>query len=289
MFKEGKNIKDTEQDSSTNLGITIKDSLVAVSYIKTQKLITALYMVTDIMDSDEPIRNKLRTLGVEILSDTSNLSRGALDKLEKKIQEVLSFLDIVSTINIISEMNASILKKEFLELAQSVKESLNKVGAINRQINLAEYFNSPLEEYSDFSRREVDIHPGSQASHPSKGELDSKGHTRLGVQKGSTLMKALSDKIQKARPNMLGLALGVQDFDILKRQRRDEILLIIKGTNGNATIKDIKDMAQASQNKSMSIINCSEKTLQRELISMVKDGVLYKAGEKRWSRYFLKN
>ena len=31
-----------------------------------------------------------------------------------------------------------------------------------------------------------------------------------------------------------------------------------------------------------------EKTLQRELASMVKDGVLYKTGEKRWSRYFIK-
>jgi hypothetical protein len=40
--------------------------------------------------------------------------------------------------------------------------------------------------------------------------------------------------------------------------------------------------------KADALISCSEKTLQRELVSMVKNGVLDKMGEKRWSRYFLK-
>lgn len=45
----------------------------------------------------------------------------------------------------------------------------------------------------------------------------------------------------------------------------------------NATIKDI----------SQKIKDCSEKTLQRELISMIKDGLVHKEGERRWSRYSL--
>ena len=36
---------------------------------KTEKLVTALYMVTDCMDTDDALKSKLRHLGVELLSD----------------------------------------------------------------------------------------------------------------------------------------------------------------------------------------------------------------------------
>jgi len=49
------------------------------------------------------------------------------------------------------------------------------------------------------------------------------------------------------------------------------------------SIKDIDLALQGLGEK------CGEKTLQRELVSMVGDGVLKKSGEKRWSRYFLAN
>src|SRR3989344_994514 len=276
MLGEEKNLKNLQKDS-------IKDpSSVSVSYgdtgshsglyPKTDKLITALYMVTDIIDKDEPLRNKLRTLGVEILSDIStlsmsNMSKPAFDIL--KIDQVLSFLDIASAIGIISEMNCSILRKEFSELYKSIKEFTGNIRAIDKQINLSEFFREPAR--NAFSIADTG------------GELSSQGHyfnghhnsTRIGVQKGSTLLKALSG-VQ--HPTVL-------DFDILKKQRRNDIINILKTIGGNATIKDIKDKAQASQGEAVSFMSCNEKTLQRERVSMVKDNVLNKVGEKRWSRY----
>ena len=50
-------------------------------------------------------------------------------------------------------------------------------------------------------------------------------------------------------------------------------------------IKDIVDKIKAGE---FGVYPCGEKTLQRELVSMAKDGVLNKTGEKRWSRYFVK-
>ena len=35
------------------------------------------------------------------------------------------------------------------------------------------------------------------------------------------------------------------------------------------------------------VIGCSEKTVQRELASLISDGLIKKEGEKRWSRYFV--
>src|SRR3989344_5554841 len=81
------------KDFSTILGAGTSNMSVTLSYSKTNKLVTALYMVTDIMDTNEPIKNKLRTLGIEILSDLSmsNMSKVTFDIT--KIEQVVSFLD----------------------------------------------------------------------------------------------------------------------------------------------------------------------------------------------------
>jgi len=287
-----KNLKDLSND----LDVSVKDTHLSTSYTKTNKLIMALYMVTDIMDKEEPIRTKLRTLGVEILSDTISLSRFNLDK---KVQEVLFLIDIVSAMNFISEMNCNILRKEFLALNASIKESFNKVGSLNRQINLSEFFQTS-------SPAKGRIKEGSdplafQALPLSRGRGNSKGHhghTRIGVQKGSTLMKALSDKTHLlsnsnqasfSTDNINNVEPGSRNyFNMLKKQRRNDIVSIVKIIGNSATIKDIKDKVQTTSDQSNSLIFCSEKTLQRELMSMTKDGVLYKTGEKRWSRYSIK-
>jgi len=252
MLGENKNLKDTSRDSikDTSFG---SSSLVPIwqdhsaYYTKTNKLITALYMVTDTMEKEEPMRLKLRTLAVEVLSDITAISRTSFDT--KKIDQILSFLNIAFDIRMISEMNCNILRKEFTELKQSIQEFTTKN-------------NLWFEELTK--------------DNPSPKSLSfSKGHqTRIGVQKGSTLMKALS-RVE-----------GGNEFGILKNKRREEIIAIIKdkkNTNGieGATIKDIKNGAKDT------LISCGEKTLQRELISMVKDNVLKKTGEKRWSQYFI--
>ena len=269
MFKREKNIKDIQSESATNPGITVKDNSLVISYTKINKLITALYMVTDIIDKDEPLRNKLRTFGVEILSDIS-MSKMPFDIL--KIDQVMSFLDIAFAVNIISEMNYAILKKEFLQLSQSIVESPYGVKANNRQINLSEFFK---EELNSTNQGLIGIErKRNSIGHYSNGHQYS---TRIGVQKGSTLMKALS-----------GVKVSEKNFNVLKKQRHDDIISIVKILGGNATIKDIKDRAQILQGQNGSLISCSEKTLQRELVFLVKDNVLNKVGEKRWSRYFLK-
>jgi hypothetical protein len=259
MFREEKNLKDF---SATNQDVAVKDSPLVLSYAKIDKLITALYMVTDIVDKDEPLRNKLRTLGVEIISDMNSSSAN----VRGKISEIMSFLDIASAVNIISTMNSNILKKEFSELDQAIKESINEKTNTKRQINLAEFF--------------IDELPGGVGGIK---ETQSKpiGHapyTRIGVQSGGTLMKALKKiEMSDRKPAQTNAV----DFNILKKQRRAEICNFLQKSGGNATITDIKNGASGS------LVSCGEKTLQRELVSMVKDNVLKKTGEKRWSKYSL--
>lgn len=58
--------------------------------------------------------------------------------------------------------------------------------------------------------------------------------------------------------------------------RRDTILSVMR-TKGVVSIKDIAD----------SITDCSEKTIQRELMDMIKDNIIVREGERRWSKYSL--
>ena len=270
-------------DKGEEKGVKGEERGGGLSYKKINKLITALYMVTDIIDKDEPIRNKLRTLGLEILSDT--YTSFARTVLASRVDEVVSFLDIASALNFISEMNCAILKKEFFELKGSIQESTQvKPSWLEGFLK-----NSPLEEYPlGGGGRNLSTPTRWSLGHPSRGELIPKGHTRIGVQKGSTLMKALSSikdmhKNDPAPYEAVGFRSG---FDMLKKQRRFDITNIIKNNGGSSTIRDIRiKIGNGTQNS----LTCSEKTLQRELMSMTKDGVLNKTGEKRWSRYFVKS
>ncbi|MDE2399405.1 MAG: hypothetical protein KGL67_00090 [Patescibacteria group bacterium] len=242
MFADDKNLKDTSKDSlkdTTSMPIPYKKTdLLSNSYPKLKKLITALYIVTDIMDKDEPIRLKLRTFGVEILSDINSVSR---TELNQKVKNILSFLDIASTISLISEMNFNILKKEFIELSESLEE---------------------------------------------KKESNQSGHTWLEeFLKPNEPVEQVGLRLPKTHENKKNLTFINKDDNsssISRKQRRDGIIQAIRDNGGNGTIADVKI-------KTSGQLSTSEKTLQRELVSMVQEGILSKTGEKRWSRYFLKS
>jgi hypothetical protein len=267
MFRDKKGTQQNFKDPSAPLRAGSSNVSFTLSYTKTEKLVTALYMVTDIIDRDEPLRNKLRTLGTGIISDINSSPIQAVSK----ISEIMSFLDIASAINIISQMNSSILRKEFLELDQSLRESSDKASIVDKKIDLSEFFNEEGEE-----------------SHPSLLKNDYPAFGRI---ERPALSKAEGKIVKDMLPSVHG-HMSPEQFDSLKKQRREDIINIIKIIGGNATIKDIKDKAQSlpdgAGGRSSSLKNCGEKTLQRELASMVSEGVLKKEGSKRWSRYMIK-
>lgn len=276
-----KNLKDSEPKHTAWYRAGTNKMSVTGSYTKTTKLITALYMVTDILNENEPIRHNLRILGTQIISDPAISRQGGdyrAGMSTTRIEQIVSFLDIASAISMISEMNCNILRKEFLSLRQAILET-NKASAFNMPVNLSEFFAEGVKEEQSFSK-------GHQS-------IRHQIPTRIGVQKGSTLMKALSDKTRFMSDNLVNknnlAPYGAEGFhsvfDLLKKERREKIISIIKTIGGNSAIKDI--FAQINAGAQESDI-CGEKTLQRELVSMTKDGVLYKTGEKRWSRYFVK-
>lgn len=304
---------------------------IPISYTKTDKLITALYMITDIMDPNEPMRLRLRTLGTDLLSDiyssassgtlsrtlsgSSYISIGSQTRIINKISEIGTLLNINLTLGMISDMNFGILIKEFNTLKNAVLEWKNDANDI---YGFSAYGSSNKEHGLYANLTEL------FSENESENETETNGKIKLGVQKGSTLMNALkhfemSDREYLLRTKTTGRDRGTErellhrgvrqenvhhaksinnrtfikdKHDEDKQNRREEIISVIKDTmkdgafNRGLTITDIKHKAREYSNKTQ-ILSLSEKTLQRELFSMVKDGVLQKTGEKRWSFYFL--
>lgn len=84
----------------------------------------------------------------------------------------------------------------------------------------------------------------------------------------------LSSVNQKSKNNQSQIDDNIKDK---KDGRRNRIIDLLK-TKSDLTIKDFARV----------IADCSEKTIQRELIDLVEKGIVKKEGERRWSKYSLK-
>ena len=264
-----KDIKNTELDSYghtivSNNKALINNDIYTFTSKKTEKLVTALYMVTDCMDSDDALKIKLRSSGVELLSDIYKLSNlTSIDKQARissslsHIEETLSFINIASAIGYISEMNTAILKREFMVLVNELKsfQSQNKHFSFTLDDKMFE-----IEKYNPVPLRS-DIPP--QAS----------------ISNGQAIKRTTFNNmsfISQTKRHLHNVSNVVN-----KEERLNKIIDLIKGKKGlpdaeeGVSIKDI----------SIAFTDCSEKTIQRELNSLVSKGQIVKVGSKRWSRY----
>lgn len=286
-----------------DISLQLKDRNLSFSYTKVKNLVTALFMVTDIMDKEEILRNNLRKISLEIITDTYSVSYQTdknIKDIIRKTSLVVSLLDIACDLKMVSVMNNNILKKEFGIFIKSLEEMISNLDfSINENLDLL----FKEEESRKSSLFEItEAFPIGHKGHDKENNLSftkstqkniGQEATNLGVQKGSTLLNALREiELSKNKENVTQvkskfLAKSItknNDKNIvnsLKTNRQEEIIKIIKDAKEGLTITEIKVKSKGE------LSFMSDKTLQRELVSLVENRVLYKTGEKRWSRYFV--
>lgn len=220
--------------SDTNKQLNIVDNTYL--YKKTEKLVSALYLVSNFLSDKEPIKWQLRELGMDLLlEDLSVIS----------LKQTLSLLQVAHIAGLISEMNFNILKFEFEALIQRL-EQIEK-DSLKGHVLSEDFFTVP------------EGHQGNS----------------LSQQKGISLMTGIP-KGHDSVSDRLSLK-NVAEKQKDKSNRQDVIIGLLK-KGGELGIKDF----------TTAIKDCSEKTIQRELATLVSKGQVKKAGEKRWSRYSLK-
>lgn len=277
---------------------------------KSERLVTALYLVTDLMNDSEPIKHSIRKNAVTLLSSMNSLAQlDVKDRITefkmslRSVTEIVSLLHVSVQSGIVSDMNGELLMNGFRSL-QSILEKKQPVltkemfalddakllgheGGENLLASTSYDVLTPLalsrlhNNKEDLRRSEESL---KRAQLLSKMNIkDSKGQ---GTEE-SLRDKDYSNKIVFNKNNGAATSAGVEQkvrfvptvtssFQIRKNGRREQILaLFVKGVD--VSIKDI-----ASR-----IRGCSEKTIQRELNSLLSDNLIERIGEKRWSRYIL--
>lgn len=85
---------------------------------KIEKIVSALYLITSFFDEKEPLKWKLRSLSMDLIS------KSIKDK-SIILREILPLFSIAKVAGLVSEMNCNILINELSKLVQAVEKPLD--------------------------------------------------------------------------------------------------------------------------------------------------------------------
>lgn len=242
---------------------------------KCERLATAIYLVTNFLSDNEPLKSRLRTLSLDFVRDASFARTGGypseghgLDILRGNILETLALLELSFVSGLLSEMNFSILKREYASLRDAIE--IKKASHESRTDTILgeTFFGSSFHAAEQSLKDRLDKGQTSMTMSLTMSERNNKGHTAP-QQSGSQNLNSKSHANAST-----GAARSSLTID--KGSRRARIMELAKD-NREVMVKDI----------AVHFPGLSEKTLQRELVALVEGGVLKKTGERRWSRYSL--
>lgn len=260
--------KDNENQSDRNhsikwesLGFFSAEEYLLYIFKKTEKITAGIYLVSGLLKDDEPMKWELRDRGMELMSSSftasSNLpgdKSAVIQSLFTAALETISLLNVARISNLITNMNHSLLVREIDNIVSMLRDRLAE-SAENAGYVLSENFFKTPELYST-GFGGVGKASDLQRQNVHKGH----GHNSVVQNQGK-----------------ISLSQGHPTVQMKKSKRQESILNVLK-SQSNLTIKDFSNI----------IKDCSEKTIQRELIELVDRGIVRKDGERRWSRYSLK-
>ncbi len=236
----------------------------AYIYKKTEKLVTAVYMITNFIKDNEPLKWRIREKCLELLSLNVSLNTVSLSDrkdLLKKYQagsvEIVSLSSIGHLAGLISEMNFEVLRREFNNLASMIEKDENKKASEETVSLSPNFFDTPIAHVAP-------VAPVAQTS----------SNTPVGIRDHSPAVIASAVSRPAANPVLYKKQESSPKKTESKNERQEAILKLLSQRD-KLSVKDFTD----------TIKGVSDKTIQRELLLMVSTGVLKKEGERRWSTY----
>ena len=246
-----------------SLGFFSAEEYLLFIFKKTEKITAALYLVSGLLKDNEPMKWELRDRGMELMSSSfmasSNVpgdKSSVIQSLFSSALETISLLNVARISNLVSEMNHALLVREIDNIVGMLRDRLAE-SAENAGYVLSEsFFRTPGMYATGFKSEPVRTANTQGMSSKPVSNYSSSSHSQ--------------------KPGSMGPIDGHSSPELKKSQRQEYILTVLKAQS-NVTIKDFSKV----------IKDCSEKTIQRELIDLVEKGVVKKEGQRRWSRYSL--
>lgn len=271
-----------------------------------QKILSALYMVTSLFDSQDPLGQTIRSSGTSALVminhilKQENKKTSLLNDFYHQLDEIHSYMNVAHINKFFSDMNHRVITTEIIDLKSQIiqtqkllsnnsgPENLNKVNNLFAgfpQKGSQGDFSQPFDITKD-AQQVTDIQPEAAISLVAETETQKQNKKQTQQQKDSpifveknTLTKpsvnSLTKKTKEPVLKKTGRKSKPKSSEI-KTQRKDNILKILKQKK-DATINDIYALFK----------DCSSKTIQRDLIELIEENKVVKQGSRRWSTYNL--
>ncbi|MBP6948520.1 MAG: hypothetical protein KBC41_04205 [Candidatus Pacebacteria bacterium] len=287
---------------------------------KSERLVTALYLVTDLMTDNEPIKHGLRKNAVALLSSMNALAQ--LDVRDRVIEfkvslrsvtEIISLLHVSVTTGIVSEMNGQLLMDGFrsLQLVLEKKQPIFTKEMLNvedeHKLDDEEGFSSAVSSSSydvltplslaRLHENNYDLRRSEEALRQSQiiSRLQRKEQKEF-VNKRQESEVTLTDKNDIKKDNL--------ETEKHKNASPHEVIMEHKNRQHQVLSTSFQMRKQSRRDQILALFvkgvdvsikdiaarirGCSEKTIQRELNALLYDNVIERIGEKRWSRYVLR-
>lgn len=250
-----------------------KDSFSLYLFRKIEKIALAIYLITEHLSEKEPIKQSIRASATSLISEiikTLENNEIRQNDIQASLLEAESLLDLAANNSILTRTNVNLLKNEVSKISKEIV-SRNKTLENNTVVKKS-FFNVDIQK--DILIKDIKDIRDRESVKKTDGEEMSFKDKRHDIQKGQDVFDELSfdKKVISSFSNDDEKKMNISNRSNI--DRANQIIEIIK-RKGNVMIKDI----------SLEIIDCSEKTIQRELQKLVQKGTLKKEGERRWSTY----
>ncbi len=204
---------------------------------KSERLASALYVITGFISDTEPIRTRLRGSALDLISRSSHPQtygpQGG-DVFASTCAEIGTLLETAQSAGLVSSMNAKLICDEYVHLAHFAKQN-----------------------YQRIIDKGQDVLVSDMPDNLSNTSPINKKHKTLSIKDKSNT--------------------SIEGSPVKQKSARRTTILAIFNTRERVGIKDVAALIEG----------CSEKTIQRELLALVEEGLLIKEGERRWSTYKL--
>lgn len=250
---------------------TYTDTMLPESKDRAQKIVAALFLLTNHIDIEHPLRRELRTSATAFLKSVLLGADVTADKAS-----IMSLIEVLVLMKEIKKENADIISQQ-LELFHPSKTITKETIISDMFVTMPDavhqaQVNGSVSETKTSSVVQRPIPQVAQVAHSVSFEKPALSTPTIPYAPYTQRqVHASSEDIKEQDQTM-----QTQNKKDEKKIRRERVLSLLSKTD----VRSIKDIAPH-------FTDCSEKTIQRDLNDLVDEKKIVRVGDRRWSTYKL--
>ena len=289
---------------------------------KTEKIVTAIYLISQFLSREENLKHDLRKTANDLLKNINSIAYTDLNQDDTKnlfviyklcldnVSLIISYLFVARDANLISRMNADIVI-EGLRVLENIliKKQFNfsrESILITEEISLLNFNNFESDKnnlntsFDVLTERNVVINEKIEKNKNNSFEkikeienLKEENEKEIfspeiKILENRSKSKADFYKGQNIKDNIYKRQ-SIQNKDENKALKEKSLKTINRKNNRKEQIISLftKGVEVSINDIAKKVVGCSTKTLQRELNNLVQEKKIQRIGDKRWSKYTL--